>query len=422
MVVESSQQLQPDPAQVSAQTLLVISQNLIALSNNKAVPFPEQANVETNFSPSRSSILVNALWFSSLSLSVGVSLIAMLSKSWCYSFMSGRSGPKHQQAHRRQQRWDGMHTWKMKDILIYLPILMHFALRKYLPIYTEPGVLINSTKVFFAIGLCIYLWDINFQVAIPVLVIVFSFCVFYIAVSILPLVLKSCPYSTPLSSFYLRIVIPINRLLLLVSNFIVRFIISWLPRIPSSKNMPAKINSAIEELKDVDQRLANRTNRGGMVPDWIDYAAFGELVQEQHGPYPPWRDNTLSLSETPADEVTCRMLKWLITYSENHVYVNVALQSIPSVPRHFLDKYMFRGPSVDLISQRLNECFWINSKDGSLHLKSASSIDLMLRYCRALSALATSHPEGLSHKRFQNHSIVEDVGMILQFCDGWVDY
>ncbi|KAF8599029.1 hypothetical protein BDV93DRAFT_416411, partial [Ceratobasidium sp. AG-I] len=127
-----SKQLQQDPAQTSAQTLLVISQTLVALSNNQAVPTLESTDVETRFLPSHSNVLVNALWFSSLSLSVGVSLIAMLAKSWCYSFMSGRSGPKHQQAHRRQQRWDGMHTWRMKDILVYLPILMHFALCEYL--------------------------------------------------------------------------------------------------------------------------------------------------------------------------------------------------------------------------------------------------------------------------------------------------
>lgn len=130
MVLESSKQLQQDPAQVTAQTLLVISQTLVALSNGEPVPTPNLPNLASDFSATRSSVLVNALWYLSLSLSVAVSLIAMLSKSWSYSFMSGRSGPKYEQARRRQQRWDGLIAWRMKTVLLYLPLLMHFALCK----------------------------------------------------------------------------------------------------------------------------------------------------------------------------------------------------------------------------------------------------------------------------------------------------
>ena len=97
--------------------------------NNKTVSDMELTDVDS-FSPSRSSVLVNTLWYSSLSLSVGVSLVAMLSKSWCHSFISRRYGTKHKQANRRQQQWDSMNTWKMKDFMIYLPSLMHLSLRK----------------------------------------------------------------------------------------------------------------------------------------------------------------------------------------------------------------------------------------------------------------------------------------------------
>ncbi|KAF8599031.1 hypothetical protein BDV93DRAFT_414865, partial [Ceratobasidium sp. AG-I] len=161
LVIESSKQLQEDPAKVSAQTLLIISQNLIALSDKQSVSALGPLPMNSSFSPSRSSVLVNTLWFFSLSLSVIVSLIAILSKSWCYSFMSGRSGPKYEQARRRQQRWDGIKTWKMKKVITYLPVLMHCAL------------------LSFIIGLCIYLWSINVRVALPVLVLTAAFIGFY---------------------------------------------------------------------------------------------------------------------------------------------------------------------------------------------------------------------------------------------------
>lgn len=130
MVIESSKQLQQDPTELAAQTLLVISQSLIALSNKESITPLQQPSGASNFSPSHSNVVVNALWFSSLSLSVGVSLLAMLSKSWCYSFISQRYGTKHKQATRRQQQWDSINTWKMKDVMFYLPLFMHLALCK----------------------------------------------------------------------------------------------------------------------------------------------------------------------------------------------------------------------------------------------------------------------------------------------------
>jgi hypothetical protein len=92
-VIESLNDLKPDPAETSAQTLLVISQTMAAISNGQpvALPVPDTLYAPA-FSPPRTAVLVNLLWFLSLSLSVAVSLIAMLAKEWCYIFMSGRSG------------------------------------------------------------------------------------------------------------------------------------------------------------------------------------------------------------------------------------------------------------------------------------------------------------------------------------------
>ncbi|KAG9076365.1 hypothetical protein FS749_011879, partial [Ceratobasidium sp. UAMH 11750] len=176
----SSQNLQQNPADASAQTLLVISQTLLTMSSggptNSSSPTTDQASAE--FKPSRSAVTVNALWFSSLSLSVAVSLVAMLAKEWCHAFMSGRAGEAYERARLRQRRWNEIERLKMMDVLTLLPLLMHLAL------------------LLFAVGLCIYLWDINKPVAIPVVVIMSIFTLIYASTVVHSLTVENCPFTT----------------------------------------------------------------------------------------------------------------------------------------------------------------------------------------------------------------------------------
>ncbi|KAF8600632.1 hypothetical protein BDV93DRAFT_403883, partial [Ceratobasidium sp. AG-I] len=168
-VIESSKKLQPDPADTSAQALLLISQLLLAASSNSqdSPPLSQTNTTMDVFTPSVSAVCVNTLWFMSLSLSVAVSLIAMLAKEWCYTFMSGRTGQACLQARKRQQRWDGLVRWRMQELLVFVPSAIHLAL------------------LLFAIGLSIYLWDIHFGVAIPVVFVTTISVIFYATSTIL---------------------------------------------------------------------------------------------------------------------------------------------------------------------------------------------------------------------------------------------
>ncbi|CAE6423775.1 unnamed protein product, partial [Rhizoctonia solani] len=156
-VIESYKNLKQDPADASSQTLLTISQTLMFIANgSQPTNTPLATDTEpTAFHASARDICVNALWFLSLSLSVAVSLICMLAKEWCLEFMSGRIGPAGAQARRRQQRWDGLVNWKMKEIILVLPSLIHLSL------------------LLFAVGLCVFLWDVHYGVAIPVVIVTF---------------------------------------------------------------------------------------------------------------------------------------------------------------------------------------------------------------------------------------------------------
>ncbi|CAE6423398.1 unnamed protein product [Rhizoctonia solani] len=184
-VIESYKSLKPDPADTSSQTLLTISQTLMFIANgSQPSNAPLTSEVETPvFRPSAKAICVNVLWFLSLSLSVAVSLISMLAKEWCLEFMAGRTGPPGAQARRRQQRWDGLVRWQMKEVIMILPSLIH------------------SSLLLFAIGLCVFLWDVHFGVAIPVVAVTTLAASAYLSCTIVPLRYDFCPYGTVLSRF-----------------------------------------------------------------------------------------------------------------------------------------------------------------------------------------------------------------------------
>lgn len=185
-VIESYKNLKQDPADVSSQTLLTISQTLMFIANGSQ-PTNSSSSTELEAPPFKASakaICVNVLWFLSLSISVAVSLISMLAKEWCLEFMAGRTGPAGAQARRRQQRWDGLVGWRMKEVILMLPSLIHVSL------------------LFFAIGLCVFLWDVHFGVAIPVVIVTTISASAYFACTVLPFRYDFCPYGTVISRMF----------------------------------------------------------------------------------------------------------------------------------------------------------------------------------------------------------------------------
>ncbi|KAG8741016.1 hypothetical protein FRC10_003439 [Ceratobasidium sp. 414] len=177
-VIESSKGLQPDPAQTSAQSLSAISQTLLAIANNQpSSPLNLMTPETQEFVVPTSAVCVNALWFLSLSLSVAVSLVAMLAKDWAHGYMAELTGQPYQQARKRQRRWDGLKEWRVPEVIMFLPSLLHLAL----------------------LGLTVYLWNIHLGAALPVLLITMAAIAAYGVSTVLPLLYEHCPYNTPLS-------------------------------------------------------------------------------------------------------------------------------------------------------------------------------------------------------------------------------
>ncbi|KAG8793215.1 hypothetical protein FRC12_003505 [Ceratobasidium sp. 428] len=336
-VIESLNDLKPDPTEESARTLLLISQTLSAMTGNSSlVPTAAQGSSDsTTFSPPSSAVIVNILWLLSLSLSVAVSLIAMLAKEWCHKFMSGRSGQAYEQARRRQLRWNGMEKWRMRDALTYLPGAMHLAL------------------LLFAAGLCVYLWDINVNVAIPVIVVSAVATLAYAFTTILPLFDAFCPYSTPVTVVITKIISWIP----LVSEEIVSIILSSLST--DDSNRPR-----------VELALNKITN--GLQPgdDNTDVYSL---------------DNNDQVATM--DAVTSQMLAWLLTNCEDSRPINTALQAIAGAKHDLPHKALAECGALQMVFSRLSNCVQWDQSAKRYQVKDLSLLPMALTYCRAYSVL-----------------------------------
>ncbi|KAG8695640.1 hypothetical protein FRC09_009022, partial [Ceratobasidium sp. 395] len=347
----STKKLQPDPAEQSAATLLSISRTLVALSNGQSVPLsslPDPGSPQ--FTPPASSVLVNALWLSSLIISVGVSLIAMLAKQWCHVFLSARTGSYHGQARRRQKRWDGIVWWRMRGVMDVLPLLMHLAL------------------ALFAIGMIVYLWDINMQIAVTIAAIASTFGVAYGAATVLSFVSDTCPFGTVLSEPLMNVAVPGARILAAVVYIFLLQPAAVVASLCDCMPLPRELEidlppTACSRLRDVRQ--------------YVKQFAFRYHERSDEKPV----DEELTM-----DTITTSILAWLIQNSENKDHVELALQAIAAASIELPTRPLRDIKAVETASELLFRYLpgQFPMKNGIPSPKQASSL------CQALSLLLIS--------------------------------
>ncbi|KAF8706092.1 hypothetical protein RHS03_05218, partial [Rhizoctonia solani] len=330
-VVESIKDLQPDPAMISATTLQEISQVLrIIVSNNQSSASLSDLPPEEKFKPSAAAIWVNVLWFLSLALSVSVSLVTMLAKQWCYSFMSGRAGQPHVQARTRQRRLEELERWKMPEILAILPVFMHLSL------------------FLFFTGLILYLWDTHVGVAIPVLATTAFTGTFYATTTMLPITYELCPYATPLSQFI--------------------------------KTCP----NALEFLKQTFSTILSQASKHLKNPHAIIETIRQLFFGRTRSPHQSSRHKEVVDSEDIMDHLTSRALGWLMSNSQDTRSVDIALQSIAGADRRLPIKPLLDCGAHRLISQRFRNCFLSHPQSGFSYLSNPTLLDAASLYGRAL--------------------------------------
>ncbi|KAG8791484.1 hypothetical protein FRC12_009074 [Ceratobasidium sp. 428] len=187
-VLESAKSLQPDPSDQTVAILREISQRLQGNAAGRSSTNLLDTADDVEFEPTRSAVWVNCLWFLSLSISIAVSLAAILAKQWCYYYLSARTGDTITQAEDRQKRYNGLTKWRMQGLLEHLPMFMHISL------------------ALFSVGLVIYLWDINVAVASTVTAVSLGALCFYLVTTLVPVWIPSCPYKTT-QSVYVRVIL-----------------------------------------------------------------------------------------------------------------------------------------------------------------------------------------------------------------------
>jgi len=173
-LVESYKRLQPDPSRTT----------------------------ETPFTPSKSDININTLWFFSLSLSLSVALIGLMCKQWISEYQRRPSLSPKNALRLRQWRYQGMERWQMPDVIALLPMIQQVAVFLFL------GGLFN------------FLHDLNRTVSYSVLGILCITAGFSLLTSILPAmcmavardVMYPCPFKSPQSWLFLLLLHPLTKI------------------------------------------------------------------------------------------------------------------------------------------------------------------------------------------------------------------
>ncbi|KAN0137389.1 hypothetical protein V8E53_004834 [Lactarius tabidus] len=182
-IVESYQNLSPNPTDTTNALLGQITQQLVNISSGTPVTIlPAQSNQP--FKPTASAVRVNVLWFASLVLSLTCALSATLMQQWArrYKELAQHHGAPHRRGRIRAYIFDGIRKFGMARAVATMPLLLHI-----------------SVFLFFA-GLVEFLFPTDSTVSYTTLGLVVAFALAYGILTVSPLLYLNCPYATPLFS------------------------------------------------------------------------------------------------------------------------------------------------------------------------------------------------------------------------------
>ncbi|KAF8672218.1 hypothetical protein RHS04_07837 [Rhizoctonia solani] len=396
-ILESTKDLKPDYAEVSAHTLAAVLAALSPTTSDNSSGVPTMG--QSNFAPTAAAIQVNILWFTSLSLSVAVALIAIIAKDWCYQFTAKRTGPMLIQGRRRQLRWQGIEQWRMQEILNVLPLMMHAAL------------------LLFAVGLSLYLWDINPQVALPVVVTTTAVGVFYFVTLLLPLFFRYCPFTTGVMKLFLPYWYTVAKstfksvfksLGWLVVPFIAAFAVMkrCLKRSPTRRS-----NRESEDQKSGLRCWAAQLSFSGCWDQskWLVMQRVEVLFRNFMAD-----ETQLDRQDTPMDNTTSLMLGWMIAQCENVESVDTALRALlcakPWLPRLPLQTCGALEATLTRLSTDLVAWMHIRRSNGDESTKLRRSVIVQSQCLSMMSQIEEIKlPE-------QHIRTVEDLYMVLDNC------
>ncbi|KAF8650334.1 hypothetical protein AX16_005296 [Volvariella volvacea WC 439] len=190
--IESHKWLESDPAETTAKMMTQISLQLANLSNPLEYNSALSASLSFDPEPRRScAVVVNILWFLSLSISLSTVLIGILCLQWIREY---QKDPHHLSAQDavllRQLRYVGIIGWKVPQIISTLPVLLQLAV------------------LLFFLGLCYFLYELDRIVAVVIMPMICSVPLILFGTALAPIVQRilnnkptlpsvQCPYKSP---------------------------------------------------------------------------------------------------------------------------------------------------------------------------------------------------------------------------------
>ena len=148
------------------------------MRNSSLAPY-----VPPDFSPPQHIVVVNALFYASLSVMILAAFIAMLIKSWVREFDRGLRAMSipEQRAKTREFRYLGMERWRLPEMVAILPLLIQISL------------------LLFAVGLVLFLFHIS-KPSFGVTTAIFGVAILYYSVTtFISVFVTSSPFHSPLS-------------------------------------------------------------------------------------------------------------------------------------------------------------------------------------------------------------------------------
>ena len=187
-IIESYQNLSPNPSDTTNALLGQITQQLVNISTGTPLTIV-LAQDNQPFKPTASTVRVNVLWFLSLVLSLTCALSATLMQQWArrYQELAQSHGAPHRRGRIRAYIFDGIRKFGMTRAVATMPLLLHI-----------------SVFLFF-VGLVEFLFPTNTTVSYSTLALVLAFALAYAMITISPNLYLNCPYATPLSGVTWRL-------------------------------------------------------------------------------------------------------------------------------------------------------------------------------------------------------------------------
>ncbi|KAK0226870.1 hypothetical protein EDD85DRAFT_777457, partial [Armillaria nabsnona] len=129
-ITQLSENLQPDYQQLSAYLLFDQINIQYAIANGTSLDriTTSGADPTAHFTPKYLDSWINALWLTSLTLSLSTALFAMLADEWYCHYLSPVSGDPQVRSRTRHLRYKGLLNWRVSSCIGLLPLMLHLSL------------------------------------------------------------------------------------------------------------------------------------------------------------------------------------------------------------------------------------------------------------------------------------------------------